>query len=622
MLAELRVENLLLIASVHIELTPGLNVFTGETGAGKTLLLDALDFLLGARGDASLVRPGAAQAEVAARFIIADQELAETLSQDLGLVFEDDAIPSHVQPTGGGAAAGASARGTGEGAELVLSRTLPRSGRARGYANGRPVALPVLKELAERLVDIHGQHENQSLLRPATRLEVLDRFAGAQAERSAARRAHAAALAAAGALAELRRAARERQGREDMLRFQLKELEDAQLERIEPEALEGEVRLLRGAEKVREAAQSAGAMLDGEEGENAAALLVRAAQSFSALGDSVPEVAALRERLDTLLLEIRAVAADAAALAEKAKSDPERLAELEERRNRLRVLERKYGRDLAGLRALRETLGAELAGLAQIEVRTEQCEGELAQAVSALRAACEKLSRKRKSGARDLEKLVNSELAGLGLKGARLQLALVRHEAAEGSVGVPPTSAVPSTVGQKPAAEDECLALLPAGLKATGAEGVEILFSANPGLALRPVQECASGGEISRVMLALKGVLARVSGADRLPVVIFDEVDAGTGGRMGAVLGKKLRALGRVRQVLCVTHQPQIAAYGQRQLKVEKTQAGGAAAIRVVCLEGERRIEELATMLRGAAASAHTRAEAAAMLQDAQGSAP
>ncbi|MGD0091522.1 MAG: DNA repair protein RecN [Planctomycetota bacterium] len=590
MLAELRVENLLLIASVHIELGPGLNVFTGETGAGKTLLLDALDFLLGARGDAALVRQGAAQAEVAARFIISDPELAAALAQDLGLVFED-------LPAGGAPEA---ARGPGNGVELVLSRTLPRSGRARGHANGRPLALATLKELAERLVDIHGQHENQSLLRPATRLEVLDRFAAAQAERAEVRRAYAAALAAARALAELRRAARERQGREDMLRFQLKELADAQLEHLEPEALEGEVRLLRGAEKVRAAALAAGAALDGEEAENAAALLARAARNFSALGDAGPEAAALRQRLDALLLEIRAAGADAAALAEKAQSNPERLAELEERRNRLRALERKYGRDLAGLRALREKLAAELAGLAQLEVRTEQCENELAEAGGVLRAACQKLSRKRKAAARELEKQVAAELSGLGLKGARLLLVLAPHPE------------------HLPPAEAEELALLPAGLKASGAEDAEILFSANPGLPSRPLQECASGGEISRVMLALKGVLARVSGADRLPVVVFDEVDAGVGGRLGAVLGRKLRALGRVRQVLCVTHQPQIAAYGQRQLKVEKTQSGGAAAIRVQCLEGERRIEELATMLRGAAASAHTRAEAAAMLLEAE----
>jgi len=590
MLAELRIENLLLITRVHVELASGLNVFTGETGAGKTLLLDALDFLLGARGDAGLVRPGAAQAEVSARFLIADADLAGTFAEELGIVFDEGA---------GGAA-------RREGVELVLSRTLPQSGRARAYANGRPVALPTLRELGARLLDIHGQHENQSLLRPATRLEVLDRFAGAQAERAETRRCHALAVVAGRALAELRRAARDRQGREDMLRFQVRELADAQLDRIEPDALEGEVRLLRGAEKIRAAAQAAGGALDGDEGESAAALLARAAKTFAALGDAGPEAAALRERLDALLCEARAAAGDAAALAEKAKSDPERLAELEERRDRLRALERKYGHDVEGLRALRQKLEAELAGLAQIEVRTEQCENELAQAVGALRGACEKLSRKRRAAARDLEKQVQAELSALGLKGAKLQVLLQRHAAAGGA----PCAGAP---------DDEAVALIPPELKAAGAEGVELLFSANPGLPPRPLQECASGGEISRVMLALKGVLARVSGADRLPIVVFDEVDAGVGGRLGGVLGRKLSSLGRVRQVLCVTHQPQIAAYAQRQLKVEKTQAGGAAAIRVECVEGDRRIEELAAMLRGTAASAHTRAEAAAMLRDAQG---
>jgi DNA repair protein RecN (Recombination protein N) len=588
-LAELHVDNLLLIASAKVEFTGGLNAFTGETGAGKSLLVDALNFLLGARGDAGMVRPGAEQAEVSARFILSDPELIDAFTEELGIVFEDGSSAS-------------------TGAELVLSRTLPKSGRPRAHANGRPIALAALKDLGERLLDIHGQHENQSLLRRATRLEILDRFAAASADRAAVRRCYLEAVSAAQTLSELRRAARERQGREDMMRFQLKELTEARLEEIQPETLEGEVRLLRGAQKIRAAAQDVSAALDGEDDTSAAALVARASRSISALGNAGPDVEALAARLENLLAELRDTAHDANALSEKARSDPERLADLEDRRDRLRTLERKHGRDLAGLRELHQKLRTDLSDLEQIDAKTEQREQELAKAIDALRGASEKLSRKRKTAARDLEKRVNRELADLELKAAVLRIALEPYS----SETTPEDSDVESS------ANEEARKLLPPQFKPTGAEAMDILFSANPELAPRPLQECASGGEISRVMLALKGVLARVAGADRLPVVVFDEIDSGVGGRLGAVLGQKLRDLARVRQVLCVTHQPQIAAFAMRQLKVVKKQSGGSTSVRIENLEGERRVEELALMLRGSAASAHTRKEAEAMLREAE----
>jgi DNA repair protein RecN (Recombination protein N) len=587
MLAELHIENLLLIASAKAEFSGGLNAFTGETGAGKSLLVDALMFLLGARGDAGMVRLGAAQAEVSARFILSDPELITSFSDDLGIVFEETSAADR-------------------NAELVLSRSLPRAGRPRAHANGRPIALAALRELGDRLLDIHGQHENQSLLRRATRLEILDRFAAANADREAVRACYLDAVSAAQTLAELRRAARERQGREDMMRFQLKELSDARLDELQPETLEGEVRLLRGAQRIRAAAQEVSAALDGDDDGTAAAWVARACRSVSALGNAGPDVESLSTRLENLLEELRDTARDAAELSEKARSDPERLADLEDRRDRLRTLERKHGRDLAGLRELHQKLRADLSDLEQIDARTEQREQELAKAVEALRAACEKLSRKRKAAARDLEKRVNRELADLELKAAELKIVLEPHSA---------TAAAADE--QAETATEEARKLLPPQFKPTGAESMELLFSANPELPPRPLQECASGGEISRVMLALKGVLARVAGADRLPVVVFDEIDTGVGGRLGAVLGKKLRDLSGVRQVICVTHQPQIAAFAQRQLKVTKKQAGGATTVRIECLEADRRVEELALMLRGSAASAHTREEAEAMLREA-----
>jgi DNA repair protein RecN (Recombination protein N) len=543
---------------------------------------------------------------VSARFLLSDAELVEGLSERLGIAFED--APPELHPK--------SKIGNPKLFELVVSRTLPREGRARAYANGRPVALAALKELGLELLDIHGQHENQSLLRPATRLEILDRFAEAQSERAAMRRAHQEARTAAEDLARLRRAARERQGREDLYRFQLKELEDARLDEIEPEALESDLKLLRGAEKIREAAQNAAEWLDGEDESSAANRIARAQKGLQHLGDAGTEAQDLAGRLESLLADAQELARDLSALSEKARSDPERLADLEDARARWRTLERKHGRELASLRVLRDELRVKLGELAHLDVKTEACEAALEKAIGALRGHAEKLTRKRKAAARELERLAAAELADLGLTGARLKVELVPHDGKDARTPEPPPKEERGEAGEQ---GDEAARLIPANLHATGAEAAEILFSANPELPLKPLSECASGGELSRVMLALKGVLAKAGGADRLPVVVFDEVDSGVGGRLGSVLGRKLAGLARIRQVLCVTHMPQVAAHAQRQVKVEKVRAkGGANAVQAAVVEGDARIAELALMLRGAEASDRTRAEAREMLAAAQ----
>jgi len=590
MLAELRIENLVLIERVHLNLAAGFNAFTGETGAGKSLLIDALGLLFGGRGDPDLVRPGAESAEVTARFVLTDAELAEHLADSLGIAFDDAVPPS----------------GERRVFDLVVSRTQPRDGRARAHANGRPVAASALKGLGQELLDIHGQHENQSFLRPATRLEILDRFAEAQGQRAAMRRAWQEARAVAEQLAELRKAARERQGREDLYRFQLRELEEAHLDELDPERVESDLKLLRGAERIRAAAGSAAELLDGDEETSASARLARAFKGLENLGDVGDEAHALSERLDGLLAEARDLARDLTALAEKAKSDPARLADLEDARARWRTLERKHGHDLAGLTALRDQLRVQLSDLSRLEVRTAECEKALEQAVATLRTTAASLTRKRKVAACELEKRTLAELTDLGLAAARLKLKLAPHVAA--------------SPGTDEVNRDEAARLLPSELHTTGAEGVDVLFSAHPELPLKPLAECASGGELSRVMLALKGVLAMAGGADRLPVVVFDEVDSGVGGRLGAVIGRKLESLARVRQVLCVTHMPQVAAFAQAQVKVEKnTLRGGGQSVTATAVEGEPRVAELALMLRGAEASERTRAEAREMLAAAQG---
>lgn len=593
MLAELRVSNLVVVEQAHLEFCSSLNAFTGETGAGKSLLVDALALLFGGRADASLVRPGADSSEVTARFILSDSELVHSLQEFLGVVFE--ATPGGDAPSG--------RRDTSW--ELVVNRIFPRQGRARAYANGRPIAQTALKDLGDHLIDLHGQHENQSLLRVSTRLEILDRFAEAHTERENCRAAWQEARAAAQRLAELRQAARDRSGREEFVRFQLRELDQASLDDCSLETLESELKMLRGAEGIRAATEGAAERLDGEEG-SVAQSLARALRDLDGLKDPPPDAALLTERLRGLMAETQDLARDLTVLAEKARSDPERLAELDDRRAALKALERKHGRDVNGLVALRTELREKLSDLTGLDVRTDEAEKALDRTLKTLTAAAAALTRKRKSAARELEKDVNAELKDLELKGAILKAELMLHGA----------RLEPASDGSEQGAE--IARLLPRELRASGAEQLELLFSANPELPPKPLSDCASGGELSRVMLALKSVLARAGGADRLPVVIFDEIDSGVGGRLGAVLGRKLSGLARVRQVICVTHLPQLAAYASRQIKVEKRRKGETTSVMVTPVEGEARVEELSLMLRGEGASRHTREEAAEMLRAAE----
>ncbi len=589
MLEEIHIKNLVLIDEARLELNAGLNAFTGETGAGKSLLIDALGLLFGGRGDGDLVRPGADAAEVTARFLLTDLELIEALEETVGVVFDER--ESEPRPK------------KGQTFELVVSRRLPISGRSRAHANGRPVALAALKILGEHLLDIHGQHANQSLLRPVTRLEILDRFAEAQEERTAVRQAYEQARAAAEALAALRKTARDKDGQEELIRFQVRELEEIGLNDIDSEAIENELKLLRGAEVIREAASHGVEALDGESFESATALMSKALAGLERIGDAGSEKEELASRLEALLSESRDLARDLAHLADRAESNPQRLDELETLRASVRSLERKHGRGLDGLRALRDELRQRLSELDSLDVRFEEREKVLEDAKAALKKVASRLTRKRKAASTTLEKLVAGELKDLELRGARFEVRLLPHD------------------NKKQAADDlesEAQRMLPGGARATGMESVELAFSANPELPPKPLAECASGGELSRVMLALKGVLAKAGGADRLPVVVFDEVDAGVGGRMGSVLGKKLGQLASIRQVLCVTHLPQVAAYGQTQIRIAKARKGKVTVVTATPLEGDERVGELASMLRGDAASGRTRDEAKEMLEAAQ----
>jgi DNA repair protein RecN (Recombination protein N) len=539
MLTELRVENLGIIDELTVGLGPGLTAITGETGAGKTLLVEALDLLLGGRSDPSLVRDGATEARVEGRFVFESSDAAAA---------DDPAAET----------------------EVVLARVVPTSGRSRAYVDGR---LATVGELAARgrvLVDLHGQHEQQSLLVPHEQRALLDAFVGEPAAR--ATRAIAAARSDRreidDALAELGGDDRVRARELDLLRFELDEIASAELsEPDEVETLAAEEDDLANAAARRDGLEAARRSLDGA--------------ATDAVGDAMAALAgpwfgALETRLAALQAELADLAHETRVAAEQVVDDPERLAEVRARRQRLRELCRKYGPTLAEVKAFAVESAARLAQLegaeerrAALVPRRERAEAALAKAQAALLAA-------RRAGAPELAAAVTERLGELALGRAQCHIEVD-----------------PAPSGQ------------------SGDDGGEVTFllAANPGESARALAKAASGGELSRVMLALRVVLSEAP-----PTLVFDEVDAGLGGEAGVAVGRALALLGGKHQVLCVTHLAQVAAFADAQLSVRKEERGGRTTASAALLLDDARVNELSRMLAGVGESAHAREHARELL--------
>jgi DNA repair protein RecN (Recombination protein N) len=546
-LRELHARDFVLLDDVRVEFGPGLNVLTGETGAGKSMLVDALGAVLGHRTPSDVVRGGAGCARVAAVFDPRPVPQLRAVVDELGLPWEDDA--------------------------LVLVREI--GGRARAYVNGEPTTVGVLRRLGSVLGEIHGQHEGQRLLEPATHRALLDEFGG---EEVLSRRAAVQSLFGRWrALREELRALdvgeRERVQRVDLLRFQVAEIDSV---RPQPGELEELVQLrgrLLNAERLRESVTAAYQALYGDEGAaadrvgRALGLLRQAAAWDPALGPVLEGLEAVEAQLADLSREVRAAV-------ERLEADPGRLDEVEGRIAALRGLLRKYGDTLEAVLDYRERAARELAALENADSRRAEVEEELARVEAQLATAVTDLSAARAQAARRLEKAVLRHLQDLAMPSARFR---VHVETSEDPEGLP--------VGPRR------LSVGP-----WGAERVEFVLSANPGEPPRPLQRVASGGELSRVMLALRTVLAR---ADPPAVMVFDEVDSGVGGRTGHAIGAKLAELAGVCQVLCVTHLPQIAALAHHHLAVRKVTERGRTRIAVEVLQGEDRVDEIARMLSG-----------------------
>jgi DNA repair protein RecN (Recombination protein N) len=546
MLTELRVRDLATIADVTLQLGHGLNVLTGETGAGKSMLVDALALLLGERAAGGSVRPGAAKSVVEGAFEEIDAATRRRL-EELGLDVEDE--------------------------RLVVRREVMAEGRSRAWVNGSPTTASVLTQLGALLVDLHGQHETQSLLHAEAQRDILDAFAHAGGEREAVAQAHAALAALRAEESGLAARRDEVRRRADYLRHVVAEIDGAKIKLGEDEALQIEARRLSQAGVLVEQAQRIVEALEGEAG-NALGALAVADRALGSLEKVDPMVAEWRELLDAGFANLSELARAAGDYAGSVQEDPERLAAVERRRDLLFRLTGKYGASLEAVLGTRDEAAGELDLLDTADTDLRALAARCSAAESALHAAAAALSVCRREAADRLTRGVNRLLPELGLPGGKLSVSLT-------------PLAQPGAHGQ---------------------EGVQLNVQLNVGLEAKPLARVASGGELSRLMLALKVVLVK---HDAIATLVFDEVDQGIGGETGAQVGSALAEVAERHQVLVITHLPQIAARADGHLVVSKRAKGGIATSDVQVLHGEDRVNEIARMLgdtEGDAARRHAQA--------------
>jgi DNA repair protein RecN (Recombination protein N) len=535
MLIELRIQNFAVIDRLVVRLEPGLNVLTGETGAGKSIIVGALSLLLGERASADVVRAGAERAIVEGVFDVGDREEIRALLDEQGIEAEDGL--------------------------LILRREVAAEGRNRAWINGSATTAGVLGELGRRLVDLHGQHEHQTLLRGDEQRAILDAYAGATALAERVRAAHERLQRVRSELAELDRRRRETEQRADFLRFQADEIEKAKLREGEEEALEEEANRLEHAEDLARLSGRLHQALYAAE-DAVAARIGELRRVLEQLIRIDPGQADLVELLETAYYNVEEVGRRMGEYAAAVEHDPARLDEIRRRQDLIFRLKTKYGptlRDVieTGRRAREELDLLDGSGLERRALEKEESEAR-----AALESLAAELSARRREAADRLGAEVQAVLPQLGLGGGRFSAELIP---------------LPEIGGD-------------------GAEAVEFRIALNAGFEPRPLARIASGGELSRIMLALKTILARL---DRVPSLVFDEIDTGIGGQVGHRIGEKLREVAEHHQVFAITHLAQIACRADHHLRVEKAERGGLTATQVTVLDEEERVRELARMIGG-----------------------
>jgi DNA repair protein RecN (Recombination protein N) len=551
-LEEMRISGLGVIADAVLDLHPGLTVVTGETGAGKTMVVSGLSLLFGGRADAGLVRTGAARAVVEGRLALPPDAPAVARAVEAGGELDEGA--------------------------LIVSRTVSAEGRSRAHVGGRAVPVGVLGELAETLVALHGQHDQQRLVRAAEQRVLLDRYADAGPLLAEWEAAYARLHAVTEALAEITARRRERAQEADLLRLGLGEVATVEPVPGEDATLAAEVARLAHADTLRAAATAAHEALAGDPGStdavDATGLVGAARHALAPAGGHDPALDALAARLTEVAYLLADVAADLGSYAASVDADPERLEHAQQRQAALATLTRKYADDLPGVLAWAASAAERLAALEGDEDAVDALAAERAGLLDRLGGLAAELTAARAVAGERLATAVTVELAALAMPDAVLEVAVTQ---------------APDDAGL--AVGERRLAFGP-----SGTDTVELLLTAHPGAPPRPVARAASGGELSRVMLAVEVVLA---GCDPVPTMVFDEVDAGVGGRAAVEVGRRLALLARDHQVVVVTHLPQVAAFADRHVHVAKAADGGVTASGITTLDDAGRLRELSRMLAG-----------------------
>ena len=551
MLTELRIDNFAIIDHLELSFTPGLVTFTGETGAGKSIIIDAVEILLGGRADVTMIRAEAERANVEGIF-----QIPQTVRSTITAILEREELLDNPET-------------------ITLGREIRHNGRSIARVNGRNVNVSLLSELGEYLVDVHGQSEHLSLLRVRNHLGLLDAFANIDNELTAYSKTYSHLGAIRRELADLHQTESEAARRVDTLNYQINEIEAARLRPDEEEELRTEHNRLANAEGLASLAQEALQSLDEGTPESPSTIdlfgqVVHALGGVTRLDSSQ---SSLEEQAQLLFDNLTDLARNLRYYLEGIEFNPKRLDQVEERLSLIHNLKRKYGNTIQAVLAFAQDARRQLDTITHAGERIEELEAEEAQLLNQLGKEGQVLSQKRHAAAQKLEQTLEDELANLNMKSAHFKVDFQQRPEADG---------VPLDDGL-------CVAF-----DATGLEHVEFLVAPNPGEGLKPLVKIASGGETSRLMLAIKNVLAR---ADHVPTLIFDEIDQGIGGRVGSIVGRKLWELGRQHQVLCVTHLPQLAAFGDQHFRVQKNIKGGRTLTQVEVLQGEKRLLELAQMM-------------------------
>ncbi len=552
MLSQLYIRDFAIVHRLELAFDRGLTVLTGETGAGKSILIDALALALGERAESGVIRHGCTRAEITASFSL------EAVADAAHWLREHDLF---------------------EDGECVLRRVVEAEKPSKGFINGRPVPMQMLRELGELLVDIHSQHEHHSLLKRDIQRQTLDAYAGLSEDAATLAQQHRELAALESRLAELKHAANDRAARLDLLRYQVQELQSLGLSAEEIPQIEDEHRRLANAAELMQGAQAVTNTLYDDEQLTVTQMLAQAIGKLETLAEYDPKLTSTITLLNEANIQIDEAAAQLHHYLDGLEIDPQRLQWVEQRITAMHELARKHHVQADELPAVLERLSAELGDVEDYDQNLIRLADQIRMARDSYLALARSMSAKRKKAATKLGKEVGAQMQELGMAGGRFEVNLT------------------------PLAEGET--------SSYGLEQTEFVVSANPGQPLRPLAKVASGGELSRISLALQVITA---GLGQIPTLIFDEVDVGIGGKVAQIVGQKLLALGERRQVLCITHLAQVAAQGNHHLQVAKRAHEGATVTEIMPLSKKERVQEIARMIGGIEISKQTLAHAEEML--------